>query len=136
MEYLQEKLARFMRGRYGIDQMYYALVTVAFILLFVNLIVRSVILEVILWIVIFWIIYRAFSRNIYSRQEENKRFLKFWNPIKKQGSLDIRRLKDIRTHRYRTCPHCQKILRLPRKKGTHSVTCPVCHQEVQVHIPW
>jgi hypothetical protein len=62
MENLQEKLARFMRGRYGIDQMYYALVTVAFILLFVNLIVRSVILEVILWIVIFWIIYRAFSR--------------------------------------------------------------------------
>lgn len=132
----QEKLARFMRGRYGIDQMYYALVAVAFVLLFSNLFIRSAILEVILWIIIVWTLYRAFSRNIYRRQAENQKFLRIWNPLKAQGSLTMRRIKDVRTHRYRRCPHCQKILRLPRKKGTHSVTCPVCHNTFKLHIPW
>jgi hypothetical protein len=25
---------------------------------------------------------------------------------------------------------------LPRRRGTHGVTCPACHQEFKVHIPW
>ncbi|HOQ10422.1 MAG: hypothetical protein ACOX6F_06295 [Syntrophomonadaceae bacterium] len=132
----QEKLARFMRGRYGVDQLYYALIALAFALLFVNLFLHSPFVEILMWIIIVWTIYRAFSRNTYRRQRENQRFLKLWNPLRKQGSLTMRRIREINTHRYRRCPYCQKILRLPRRRGTHGVTCPACHQEFKVHIPW
>lgn len=132
----QEKLERFMRGRYGIDQLYYALIALAFALLFINLFLRSPFVEILMWIAIVWTIYRAFSRNVYRRQAENQRFLKIWNPLKKQGSLTIRRVKEINTHRYRRCPNCQKMLRLLRRRGTHDVTCPICHHKFKLHIPW
>lgn len=136
MDNFQEKLARFMRGRYGMDQLYYALIALAFALLFINLLLRSPFVEILMWIVIVWTIYRAFSRNIYRRQGENQRFLKVWNPLQKQYSLTMRRIREIKTHRYRRCPHCHKMLRLPLKKGTHSVSCPVCHKEFKLHISW
>lgn len=136
MDNFQEKLARFMRGRYGIDELYYALIALAFALLFLNLLLRSPFVEILLWIAIFWTLYRAFSRNIHRRQRENQKFLKIWTPLKKQGSLSMRRIREINTHRYRRCPHCHQVLRLPRRRGTHSVTCPVCQREFKVQIPW
>jgi hypothetical protein len=136
MENFQEKLARFMRGRYGQDQLYYGLIALAFVLLFINLFVRSPFLELLLWAVIILTLYRAFSRNISRRSMENQKFLKIWNPVQAQGSLMVRRVRDVKTHRYRRCPHCHKMLRLPRRQGTHSVTCPVCRKEFKLHIPW
>mgnify|MGYP001442262578 FL=1 len=50
----QEKLARFMRGRYGVDQLYYALIALAFALLFVNLFLHSPFVEILMWIIIVW----------------------------------------------------------------------------------
>lgn len=130
----RDKLIRFMYGRYGVDQLYYALMVVSFILLFLNSFVRSPIIGIIAWAILVWMVFRTFSKNIYKRRLENEKFMKFWNFVKAKWSLTSRRIKDSKTHRYRKCPHCKAVLRLPKKKGQHAVDCPRCHKEFKVRV--
>ncbi len=65
---------------------------------------------------------------------ENEKFLQIWNPIKAEASLTIRRIKEIRTHRFRKCPNCHTMLRLPRKTGKHTVKCPCCSHKFKVRV--
>ncbi|MBL4933188.1 hypothetical protein [Clostridium paridis] len=130
----KNKLIRFMYGRYGTDQLYIALVIASFVLMLINSFIHSNILSIFIWVVLIFTFYRSFSKNIYKRRRENQMFLKIWSPIKAKSSLPIRRLKEFKTHRYRKCPHCKKVLRLPRKAGNHTVNCPVCHKDFKVRI--
>ncbi|NLB79074.1 MAG: hypothetical protein GX796_09615 [Clostridiaceae bacterium] len=130
----REKIIRFMYGRYGSDKLYYALLILCFVLMLANAFIRLVALDIIVWAILILMIYRTFSRNIYKRQLENQKFLKVWNPIKSKFSLLISRIKESKTHRYRKCPHCKAILRLPLRKGRHTVNCPRCHKDFEVNI--
>jgi len=137
----RDKLIRFMYGRYGVDQLYFASMIVCFILLVINSFFRSPIIGVIVWAILAWMIFRSLSKNIYKRRLENEKFLKVWSfvkskwsIIKNNWSITNRRIKDIKTHRYRKCPHCKAVLRLPKKKGRHAVDCPRCHKEFRVRV--
>jgi hypothetical protein len=132
----KERLIRFMYGRYGIDQLYYALLLTFFALRIINTSARSIIIDLLSWAILIWMIFRAFSRNIYKRRRENEKFMQLWTPIKRQGSLTRRRIKEIKTHRFRKCPQCRVMLRLPRKRGKHTVECPRCHKEFKLRILW
>ncbi len=132
----KDKLVRFMDGRYGIDQLYYALFGTYFILIVANTFIRSVMIDILMWAVLIWMIFRILSRNVYQRRRENEKFMKIWNRIKAKGSLTIRRIKEIKTRRFRKCPHCKVVLRLPRKTGKHTVECPCCHHEFKLRILW
>ncbi len=129
-----DKLSRFMYGRYGADQLYVALFVLYFVVLVINMFTRSWIVDVLMWAILVWLIFRTFSRNIYKRQRENEIFLKFWNPIQSELSLLFRRIREIRTHRFRKCPHCKTVLRLPRKRGKNVVRCPRCQTRFQVRV--
>ena len=39
-----------------------------------------------------------------------------------------------KTHVFKKCPGCKAVLRLPRKKGKHTVNCPHCHKNFTVHV--
>ena len=134
MESLKNKLIRFMVGRYGIDQLYYAGLFLALGMMMVNMMVNSTILMVISNGVILLMVLRGFSRNISRRRMENEKFMKLWNPVKKEGRILFRRIKEIRTNRYRKCPHCKKILKLPIKRGKHMVKCPECKESFAVRV--
>ena len=129
-----DKLSRFMYGRYGADQLYIALFVLYFVVLVINMFTRFWIVDVLMWVILAWLIFRTFSRNIYKRQRENEIFLKFWNPIQSELSLLFRRIREIRTHRFRKCPHCKTVLRLPRKRGKNVVRCPRCQTRFQVRV--
>lgn len=132
MENFKAKVARFMYGRYGIDQMYQVLVLAALILIVANTFIRSPIISVLSWMVLIWMLYRTLSRDITKRRSENERLLKIWNSIK--GSTCFRRIKEFKTRRFRKCPHCKAVLRLQRKTGKHTVKCPRCHKEFEIRI--
>ena len=131
---IKNKFKNFMSGRYGADQLYNVSIVICFILIVVNMFVRSSIIGTLLWVVLILTVFRSFSRNIYKRQRENEKFMKIWKPFKTKGSLTMRRFKEIKTHRFRKCKYCKKVLRLPRKPGKHTVTCPSCHKEFEVRI--
>ncbi|PYG85739.1 hypothetical protein LY28_03158 [Ruminiclostridium sufflavum DSM 19573] len=128
------KLSRFMYGRYGQDQLYYAFIIMGFILIIFNMFIKSVVISVALWLILILATLRAFSKNLYRRRIENERFMKIWSPVKAKGLLTLRRISEIKTHRFRKCPSCKKVLRLPRRRGKHTVNCPCCHNDFKMHI--
>jgi len=134
MRNIKNKLAHFMYGRYGTDQLYTALIVAYFILIVVNSFISSKIISFFMSAILIWIIFRILSRNVYKRQMENEKFMKIWKPAKAKGSLELRRIKEIKTHRFRKCPHCKKVLRLPRMRGKHTVKCPRCNKEFELRI--
>lgn len=136
MANFKEKLIRFMYGRYGVDQLYYGLFVFYFVLLVFNTFLRWPIFTILMTADLVWMVFRMMSRNYAARRRENEVFLKLWNPIKDFFKLTWNRIRECRTHVYHKCPHCKAVLRLPRKKGAHTVRCPRCHDsfEMKVHF--
>ena len=130
----KQKIAEFMRGRYGIDHLYVANLILYFILLIIQRWQMIPYFDFLLFLLIIWTFYRVFSRNISKRQAENQVLLRFVSSIKSKSSLLFRRIKDIGTHRYRSCPNCKTTLRLPRKTGVHTVKCPRCNSRFEVKV--
>ena len=124
-----------MRGRYGVDHLYIVNLVVYFIGLIILRRLDSVIIfDFLLLILIFWTFFRFFSRNTAKRQRENQVLLNLVAKTKAKAKQIFNRIKDIGTHRYRKCPHCETKLRLPRKVGVHTVKCPRCQQRFQVKV--
>lgn len=133
-----DRLRSFLWGRYGIDGLYYGLLVMFFVLWIARLFCRNIIAAIVLGIlqtaVVVWMFYRSFSRNITARRRENEVFMGFFRRIKGFFVLTKNRIRDIKGFRYRKCPHCKAMLRLPRRKGQHSVVCPRCHERFEVKI--
>ncbi|MGM9876010.1 MAG: hypothetical protein ACI310_02145 [Bacilli bacterium] len=129
---MNNKLRTFMIGRYGIDELYKVLSIVYFILILVNIFIRSkiiTILEILLIIIIF---YRFLSKNIKQRRKENDLYLKIKNKVVSVFNYNKKKYKDRNTHMYKKCPNCGQKIRLPLKKGRHTVKCPKCNYKFEV----
>lgn len=124
---MKEKFQRFMKDRYGIDQLYVGLLIFYFFLLFLSRWVYPAVMSSLMAIVIVVVIFRIFSKNLTQRRKENTKYLKIVNNLKRKLSGGQKRLKDMKTKRYRKCPSCGVTLRLERKKGEHHVKCPKCN---------
>lgn len=124
----------FMIGRYGMDELYFGLFGLWFVLALVNSFAHSAILSFIGTAVVIFMFYRFFSKKADRRRRENAVFLKLWNPVKSWFILQRDRIRDRKTARYRKCSHCKAILKLPNRKGKHSVVCPRCHEKFDVTI--
>lgn len=131
---LKQKFLRFMYGRYGSDKLSYALLICYIVLIIINAFVGSIILNIIAVLPILWSIYRMFSKNITRRRAENAVFERILGAITGFFKLQIDRLRDIKTHRYRKCHNCGAMLRLPRNRGHHTVKCPKCANRFDVSI--
>ena len=130
----RERIAGFMAGRYGIDRFYHFLLAMCFILIVINMFVNSLILSLAESGLIVYTFYRVMSRNIYKRQQENEKFIKFADKPKQFINLQKCKRRDSATHVYRKCPSCRNNLRLPKEKGKHTVVCPCCKHRFDVNI--
>ena len=140
----RDKLIKFMYGRYGYDKlsffmfcMYFVICIVRMFLAFSSSKASQVISLTLLFLsfaLLALIVFRVMSKNIYSRQKENAVYLKLSKPVFEFFKRSFNRIKYIKTHRYRKCPHCKNFLRLPRKKGRHTVKCPCCAKKFDVNI--
>lgn len=122
-------LRKFMIGRYGMDQLNFAIfvasITVAFISMFSN----SAVISIISWILFFLYFFRVFSKNTAKRYKENEYFLKYFKPWQNWYYKKKNQLKDSKTHKYYKCPSCKQTIRVPKGKGKISITCPKCRNE-------
>ncbi len=128
----RERLARFMYGRYGADQLGRALLWVYLAVVIAAIFFRP--LYFLALALVGWMLFRIFSKNIYKRQQENQKYLRFSGKFKGWFGLQKNKFRDRKTHRYRKCPHCRATLRLPNKKGKHTVCCPKCRRDFNVKI--
>lgn len=143
------RLSKFMQGRYGTDDFNKALFILWLIINIINTIfIKSIGIRVFLWIIVAIILFRSLSKDIYKRQNENERyfyyvckvkpFLVKLKPVAKKISdwfkLQIRKIKDRKTHRYIKCPYCKASIRVPFKRGKHTVKCPRCTVDFKTNI--
>ncbi len=131
---LREWLYDFMLGRNGFDALAKLMSTLAAILVIVNLFFEHWTLTVLSFGLLCYTIFRILSKKIYKRQKENGAYLAFIKRIKGFFVLKRAKWRDRKTHVFRKCPSCKKVLRLPKKKGKHTVNCPVCHSRFDIKI--
>ncbi len=114
-------IRRFMMGRYGTDKLNMTILLVglaaSLLSVFVHLPLVNLLLVLFSYSLMGWALFRMLSRNTYKRYQENRKYL-----------MLIQRFKD-REHRYFDCPRCRQQVRVPRKKGKISITCPKCREK-------
>ena len=130
---LLDKFNRFMYGRSGSDQLFFALI-ILYVIFILMARIFSGIFVIFAYAAFFWSMFRYFSKNIYKRRNENRKFLAIWQKIKNYFTYLRDRWNDRKVCRYRKCKYCKAIVRLPIKKGKHSVKCPRCQKSFDVHI--
>ncbi len=130
----REKLAAFLYGRYGADELYRLLFVVFVICFGINIFIGSLILGIAAWMIYAYAVFRVFSRNIAARRKENYAYLLIRNKIKGFFSLQARKWRERKTHVFKKCPHCKATVRLPRVEGKHGVNCPKCRKHFEVNI--
>ena len=126
---MKERIAKFMAGRYGNDQLGRALLILDVILLLLASIFSKTIgglftpLAVALLVFIY---YRMLSKNIYKRQEENGKYLRL--KYKVTARLNVVRVRWVPRKEYKffTCPSCRATLRVPRGRGKIKIVCRKC----------
>ena len=128
------KMANFFQGRYGIDELYKFLFILFWIIAILSLFIRNPIIYLIEMLICVFMFFRALSRNIYKRQNENMKYLKIRDKVKGKINLQKRKWADRNTHIYRKCPNCKAEIRLPKKKGKHVCTCPSCKKDFDVIV--
>lgn len=135
---LQNKFAKFMYGRNGLD-LFNKCVMVCYLLstfgvIFApNLEVAYIMLGLCALLAILFV-YRALSKDLTQRRAENAVCLKLQYAMRKETRLLKNRWKDRKTHVYKKCPNCKAVLRSKRIKGTHTCKCPHCNTEVKVKV--
>ena len=113
---------RFMTGRYGQhDKLNSLILWTGVIIVLVSMFLPTGWLTLLLplasYILLGIAIWRMFSRNVYKRARENRRYL---------GMLE--RVRD-REHRYYACPQCKQQVRVPKGKGKIAIICPKCREK-------
>lgn len=126
---MKEKLQRCMMGRYGFDELSKICLGLTVILMIVSMFANSPLLYILSLALLIYCYFRAFSRNIIKRQQENQRFLNFrynctvkWDKFKKHQAQK-------KIYRFFKCPQCKQMVRVPKGKGKICITCPKCRSE-------
>lgn len=142
---LMYRLANFMRGRRGWDQLGFFLMIASFVVEVLGRILRNQ------WVyyaglLLFAIcIFRMLSRNIYKREAENRKYLditnrfrnrRYFRQQKKNGTYTYSQAEQSRNgahgstvYAYYYCPSCKQQVRIPSGKGRVTVTCPRCGEK-------
>lgn len=127
---MKEKFYRFMQGRYGIDQLNSFLMIVCVICFIVNMFIGSIVLTFIAYGTWLFVIFRMFSKNIYTRNRENDKYLNFFSPLSRWLKLKLMSKQDP-SNKYFSCPKCKQMVRVPKGHGTVVVTCPNCQNKFE-----
>lgn len=123
-----------MQGRYGNDKLNTFIWIVAGALYVINLFARNSILMIIVLLLGALAIFRALSTNITKRLYENNRFFSIYNVVAGFFKRQYLKIRDFKTHRYLTCPHCKAQLRLKKRTGIQQIHCPKCGKDFKKNI--
>lgn len=123
-----------MYGRNGVDSLNKFIFFLYIVTFIVYLFVQHYSVLIIEGVLLLIYIYRTFSKKLYVRQKENQIYLNIINAIKRPFLRLFHRIRDRKTHVYKKCPNCKRILKLRKIKGSHKVKCPVCSHHFEIKI--
>lgn len=127
------KMAQWMMGRYGIDQLTQALMIAGCAVVLVNFFAHSGVLSTIALLLMGWGLFRCYSRNIAARAKELAKYQELMAKPKAWWRLTNKKWVNRKTTLYFKCKGCGSILNVPKGKGKLRVTCPKCGTQVEKH---
>ena len=130
MRRIKDWTMRFMRGRYGYDDLNYTMLAAALLLNLIGLFTRTAFCSTAALILLLLVMIRALSRNTVKRAQENRRFRSAVLVPRRLFKAFMLNRKD-KEHRYYLCPGCHQICRVPKGRGEVSVRCPECGQRFE-----
>ena len=130
----REKIARFMYGRCGYDELSRFLMGVCLTMIILNLFLELFTVALLELALLVYTTFRVMSRNLSKRRAENEKYLSIKRKIDSKFGLIKSKHRDRKTHVYHKCPNCKNVLRLPRIKGEHTVNCPCCHRKFDMKV--
>ena len=89
--WIQKHLA----GRYGVDQLSIALIYLSLFIFILAIPFKSLFIRCLALIPLFISYYRIFSKQCYKRQQENFKFIRFYNPIRKRFQTRVRQIREF-----------------------------------------
>ena len=128
-EKIRASFVRFMSGRYGADQLSYAMVISALVLTVIGSIAHVMLLTLLADALLIVMFVRMFSKNRYQRAHENQVYLEKTQNIRRAVTEWMNRMKNSKKYRYFTCPKCKARLRVPRGVGNVTITCKSCGEK-------
>ena len=126
---MRERLARFMAGRNGADNLSRTVMLLAFILFILSLFFSDWLAQLLLTLAVTGIVYvyfRMFSKNVARRREENSRYLAKTASLRSYFRSLGERWRQRRDYKFFRCPMCRTLLRVPRGKGKIKIVCRKC----------
>lgn len=135
---IRAALIQFMYGRNGVDQLNRALFWLYLGLWILQIVLTTaglmnaplrMVYDVLLWALVILFFYRAFSKNLGRRREENQRWVN-WLWRMKSGRQSAKERHADKAHKYFTCKNCKTICRVPVGKGKIIITCPKCGAQI------
>ena len=121
----RERFQQFMIGRYGPDDFSRFLNITTIALLVLGIVFGSVFSTLGIASALY-VYFRIFSRNTAARVAENRIYLQKSGQIKRWVGTRKERFAQRGTYRYFACPSCKQDLRVPKGKGSITITCPKC----------
>lgn len=123
---LRQGFAKLMSGRYGADQLSYAMVIAALVLTLVGGFSGLTLLTLMGDALLIVMFIRMFSKDRLKRARENQVYLEKTQHVRREVSAWFVRVKNSKKYRYFACPQCKTRLRVPRGVGNVTITCKHC----------
>lgn len=123
MNQIKEKITKFLRGRYGMDDLGKTVFTGSIIVYVIAVILQNSVLAFLSMIGFLIFFCRSLSGQHGDRREENRKFLcyiKLWKL----------RYENRKTARIYMCERCGRYIRVPKGKGKIQITCPSCGNRI------
>ena len=126
---MREKVQRFMLGRYGFDELSKVYVGVTMVLMVLSIFTGNFLFYLASLILLAYTYFRAFSRNITKRQQENQKYrnIRYQSAVKWNSFKNRQAQRKI--YRFYKCPQCKQKVRVPKGRGKICITCPKCRTE-------
>lgn len=118
--------ARFMSGRYGSDQLSFAMVMTAIVMTLIGSLTGVGLLTLMADALLIVMLFRMFSKDRYRRAHENQVYLEKTAKARQAATEQINRFKNRKKYAYFSCPKCKAKLRVPRGVGNVTITCKTC----------
>ncbi len=123
---IREGFARFMSGRYGVDNLGSTMLWTGVVMSLVGSLTQTSALTIVADVLLIVMLVRMLSKDRYKRQHENQVYLQKTEKVRRAVSEWANRVKNSKKYRYFTCPQCKKRLRVPRGVGKITITCKGC----------
>lgn len=120
-----DRFNSFFKGSYGWDLLSKYLVILGLLLTFTRYTMGLG------FLLIIWSTWRSFSKNKSKRYKELLIFENFLIKIKQKLNLYKNKFNQNKDFKILACPNCSQKLRVPRKKGSITITCKKCGKKFE-----